>query len=117
MSQPGLLSVQSRRLRFLAQVALLAVVYLSAARFGLLLSFALGHNTLVWPPTGVALAVLLLCGSHLWPGIALGAFLASISTGVPFAVACGVSAGNTVEALCAVFLLHRVVKFQPALER
>ena len=117
MSQPGLLSVQSRRLRFLAQVALLAVVYLSAARFGLLLSFMLGHNTLVWPPTGIALAALLLCGSQLWPGIALGAFLASISTGVPPAVACGVSAGNTVEALCAVFLLHRFVKFQPALDR
>ena len=109
--------MKSHNLLFLAKVAILAVVYFSMARLGLLLSFVLGNNTLVWPPTGIALAALLLFGSHLWPGIALGAFLASVSTGVPLAVACGVSAGNTLEALIAVFLLRRVVRFQNALER
>jgi signal transduction histidine kinase len=73
-----------------------------------LLSFVLGNNTLVWPPTGIALAALLLFGSDLWPGVALGAFLGAVATGVPLAVALGVSAGNTLEALSAV-LLRRVV--------
>jgi PAS domain S-box-containing protein len=109
--------MKSRSLLFSAKVATLTVVYFGVARLGLLLSIVLGHNTLVWPPTGIALAALLLFGPQLWPGIALGAFLASAATGVPLAVACGVSVGNTLEALCAVFLLQRVVGFQPALER
>jgi integral membrane sensor domain MASE1 len=92
----------SRNLLFLVQVALLAVVYLSVARLGLLPSFELGYNTIVLPSTGIALAALLIFGVHLWPGIALGAFLAAVSTGVPLAMACGVSAGNTVEALVGV---------------
>src|SRR5690349_7885242 len=109
--------MESRSLRYSAEVAILAVAYFGVARAGLLLSIILGHNTLVWPPTGIALAALLLFGPQLWPGIALGAFLASAATGVPLAVACGVSIGNTVEAVCAVWLLRRVVGFQPALER
>jgi integral membrane sensor domain MASE1 len=47
------------KLFFLAKVASLAAVYFGAARLGLLLSFLLGHNTLVWPPAGIALAALL----------------------------------------------------------
>jgi len=109
--------MKSRTLVFFVKVVILAVIYFGTAKLGLLLSFVLGNNTLVWPPTGVALAALLLCGSHLWPGIALGAFLSSASSGVPLAVAWGVSAGNTLEALFAVFLLRRVVRFHNALER
>jgi integral membrane sensor domain MASE1 len=109
--------MKSDNLLFLAKIAILAAVYFGMARLGILLSIVLGYNTLVWPPTGLALAALLLCGPHLWPGIALGALLASVATGVPILVACGVSAGNTVEALVAVFLLRRVVGFQNALER
>src|SRR5438105_3697567 len=48
--------MQSHRLLFVAKVAILAAVYLSAARLGLLLAFMLGQNTFVWPPTGIALA-------------------------------------------------------------
>src|SRR5262245_16829725 len=107
----------TRNLLFVAKVAGLAAVYVSAASLGLLLSFLLGHNPLVWPRTGIALAALLLFGVQLWPGITLGALLASVATGAPLAVACGVSAGNTLEVLCAIFLLHRVVGFQNSLER
>jgi len=110
-------SMNSRNLLFVAKVAILAVVYFGIVRLGVLPSIVVGHNTVVWPPTGLALAALLLFGPHFWPGIALGALLASVTTGLPFAVACGVSAGNTVEALFAVFLLRRVVRFHLALER
>jgi integral membrane sensor domain MASE1 len=102
---------------FFARMAILAVVYFGVAKLGLLLSLVLGNNTLVWPPTGIALAALLLLGPHLWPGVALGSFLAVASSGVPLTVAGGISVGNTLEALFAVFLLRRVVGFQNALER
>src|SRR5215510_13622198 len=109
--------MKSPQLHFAAQAALLAAVYFSVAKLGVVLSGMLGHNTLVWPPTGIALAALLLYGSHLWPGIALGSLLASTASGVPLTVAGGVSVGNTAEALIAVVLLQRFVGFRPALDR
>src|SRR6516164_4136544 len=56
------------------QVALLAAVYFGAAKLGLTMAFVAEQVTAVWPPTGIALAALLLFRSRAWPGIALGAF-------------------------------------------
>ena len=54
-------------------VALLAAAYFGAAQVGLSLAFVAEQVTAVWPPTGIALAALLLFGSRAWPGITLGA--------------------------------------------
>jgi len=43
-------------------VLALAVVYYLAARLGLLLAFAESNVSPVWPPSGIALAALLLFG-------------------------------------------------------
>jgi signal transduction histidine kinase/CheY-like chemotaxis protein len=56
----------------------LALLYFAAARLGLLLAMPGGHVTPVWPPAGVALAALLLCGRRVWPGIWLGSFAANL---------------------------------------
>src|SRR5919202_7049808 len=93
--------------RYVVQVGALAAVYFAAAKVGLLLATVGAQVTLVWPPTGPALAALLLGGPRLWPGIALGATLANASTGVPVAAACGMGTGNTLEALTAVAMLRR----------
>ena len=39
-----------------------------------------GFATLVWPPTGIALAALLLRGVRLWPAVMLGAVVANVWT-------------------------------------
>src|SRR5919206_1717462 len=90
--------------RYVVQVGALAAVYFAAAKAGLLLATVGTQVTLVWPPTGLALAALLLGGPRLWPGVALGATLVNASTGVPVATACGMGAGNTLEAVTAVAL-------------
>ena len=95
----------------------LAVVYVVAARLGLALDAVAGFATLVWPPTGISLAALLLFGYRLWPGIFVGAMVANILTGAPVAVALGIAAGNTAEALLGTFLLRRIPNFHPALDR
>jgi hypothetical protein len=41
---------------------MVAVMYFAAAKFGLSMAFATKQVTAVWPPTGIALAVLLLFG-------------------------------------------------------
>jgi signal transduction histidine kinase len=86
---------------------LLAGVYFVTARAGLSLSPVSGFATLVWPPTGIALAALLLFGWRLWPGIFLGAVLVNIVTGAPLLVALGIGLGNTAEPLVATYLLKR----------
>ena len=94
----------------------LAVVYFVAARLGLAFDAVSGFATLVWPPTGIALAAVLLYGYRVWPGIFLGANLANIVTGAPLLVGVGIGIGNSLEALAAAYLLRRIPRFSITLE-
>ena len=107
----------THRLRYALQIAAVAVAYFAAARVGLLAAVAQPVVSSAWPPSGVALAALLLSGLRLWPGIALAAFLLNWTAGVSAAGAAGIAAGNTLEAVAAAWLLLRVVAFRPSLER
>jgi len=100
-----------------AHVVALGVIYFSTATLGLSLDAVSGVAAAVWPPTGIALAALLLGGYRLWPGIAFGAFLVNVSAGAPVLIACGIAVGNTLEALVGFALLVRVAGFRPALDR
>jgi len=99
------------------KIATIAVLYVLAARAGLQLDAISGFATLVWPPTGIALAALLLGGFALWPGVFLGAVVANILTGAPLLIAGGIGIGNTLEALLAAYALTRLAKFHPAIDR
>src|SRR5438128_1244125 len=102
---------------WLAVVLLLAAAYFGAAKLGLSMGVT-PQVTTVWPPTGIALAALLLFGYRVWPGIALGAFLANVT--IPpetVATATGIAAGNTLEALAGAWLLKRWSDFDCALAR
>jgi len=100
-----------------AKLAVIAGSYYVSARIGLDLAFATGSVTAIWPPTGIALAALVLWGSSMWPGVALGAFLANAWTGVPLVTVLGITCGNTLEAVVGAHLLRRVAGFRPSLER
>jgi PAS domain S-box-containing protein len=101
----------------LVRMGLLCIIYVSTAALGLSLDAVSGIATVVWPPTGIALAALTLYGMRLWPGIAVGALLVNSWAGAPTFAASGVAVGNTLEALLGAFLLRRVVRFRPALDR
>jgi len=88
-------------------MGLLAVVYFGAAKLGLRLAFVNASASPVWPPTGIALAALLLYGYRLWPGIFLGAFLANLLTAGSFLTSLGIASGNTLEAVAGAWLVHR----------
>src|SRR6185503_1145748 len=73
--------------------------------------------TAVWPPTGIALAALVIGGYRLWPGVALGAALANTFTAdVPALTVLGITIGNTLEALVGAYLL-RAAGFRASLNR
>src|SRR2546423_14205953 len=107
----------THRLRYVFQIAAVAVAYYAAARVGLLAAVAKSVVSSAWPPSGVALAALLLLGLRLWPGIALGAFLLNWTAGVSAAGATGIALGNTLEAVAGAWLLGRGGDFRPSLER
>jgi integral membrane sensor domain MASE1 len=109
--------IRDRVFAYPVHVGLLCLLYVSTAKLGLSLDAVSGFATAVWPPTGLALAALILGGMRLWPGITLGAFLVNLSAGAPLLVAGGMAVGNTLEALVGTWLLHRVVGFHPGLDR
>ena len=118
---PSLSEKQSSRpvpgsLRTAGIVAAVGLAYFAAARLGLSLAFAAEQVTVVWPPTGIALAALLVLGRAAVPGIALGALAANFTIGEPLVTAAGIATGNTLEAVVAAWLLRRA-GFGKALER
>jgi PAS domain S-box-containing protein len=105
------------RNKYILQTALLAAVYLVFARLGLSIQPVNAFATLVWPPSGIALAALLVFGYRYWPGIAVGAILANLWTGAPVPVALGIGAGNTLEALAGAYALRSIPGFRGSLDR
>ena len=87
--------------RWLVEVAAVALFYYLTARLGLGLAFANKNVTAIWPPTGIAVAVLVLRGNRVWPGIAIGAFTANLANGASVDIALGFSVGNTLAPLLA----------------
>lgn len=91
-----------------AQILVVAIAYYLAAKLGLRLAVVSEQVTPLWPPTGIALACLLLRGIGCWPGIAVGAFLANVTMGPSLPAVVAITAGNTLAPVCACLLLTRV---------
>jgi PAS domain S-box-containing protein len=94
----------------LGVVLIVAGLYFLAAKLGLSLASLNASVSPVWPPTGVAIALALWLGYRAVPGVLLGALLANyLLTDVFFLTAAGISIGNTLEAITAVYLVRRFV--------
>ena len=94
----------------------LAALYFGAAKLGLTMAFVAEQVTTVWPPSGIALAAVVLLGPAVWPAIALGALLANATAHEPLGTAAAIAAGNTLEAVVGGWMLRRL-GFRRALER
>ena len=99
--------MHNRRSRLLVYLTL-ATIYVAGAKFGFTMAFAAEQVTLVWPPTGLSLAALVVLGGDVWPGIFLGAFIANVTSHEPALVALAVAAGNTFEAVAAAVFVRRL---------
>ncbi len=95
----------------------LAFVYFISAHFGLTVSAVNKFAALVWPPSGIALATLLIFNRNLWPGIFLGAFLVNFIAGASFFASIGISIGSTLEAVVGATLFYSVNGTRNALEK
>ena len=106
----------SRPVPLFARIILLALVYFAAAKLGLSLAALHSNVTPIWPPTGIAIASLLIFGRRVWPGIFVGALVVNVLTDIPVGSAVGIAVGNTLEALVAVWLLQSVARWRNSLD-
>jgi signal transduction histidine kinase len=107
------------RLRFsrISAILVLALTYYAAAKLGLSMALVAPQVTAVWPPSGIAVAALILFGPRMWPGVMLGAFFANVTASEPVWTAIAISVGNTLEGLIAAVILTRFLSFDHRLER
>ena len=100
----------------LGVAVLLAGVYVAGAKAAFALAVVQTSIAPIWPPSGIALAAVLLLGRRAVPGVALGALVFNASTAVPLWVSAAIALGNTLEALAGAWLLRRA-GFSVGLER
>jgi PAS domain S-box-containing protein len=98
-------------------ILLLAAAYFFCGAFGLSFASINKSASPIWPPAGLALAVLILKGKELWPGVFLGAFLINISTQGTVWTALGIATGNTLEAYSGAWLVCRYAGGSRAFDR
>jgi PAS domain S-box-containing protein len=97
--------------------AALALAYFVTAHFGFRMAVVAEQVTMVWPPTGIAVAALLVYGSRFWPAIWIAAFAANAATAAPIWTAAGIATGNTLEAVTVAWTVSCLAGFDPGLRR
>jgi PAS domain S-box-containing protein len=88
-------------------LVLLVGAYYIVGKLGLILAFLHVSASPVWPPTGLALAALLLLGIRFWPAIFVGAFLVNLTTAGSVGTSLGIAMGNTLESVLGAMLVAR----------
>src|SRR5262245_3760166 len=82
-----------------AWLAALTLIYILGGKLGLTFTSVHASASPVWPPTGIALASLLLFGAWVWPAVAVGAFIVNMTTAGSVATSLGIAGGNTLEVV------------------
>ncbi len=93
--------------RYLAALLVVAAVYFVLAKLGLRLASINPSASPIWPPTGLALAAVLLGGLRIWPAIFIGAFAANATTAGTLETSALIALGNTLEAVAGGYLIQR----------
>jgi integral membrane sensor domain MASE1 len=99
----GLVSTWRRATEFFG----IAVAYFALAKLGLSLASINPSASPIWPPTGFAIAAVILTGYRAGPAIFLAALLANASTAGSIYTSLAIALGNTCEALIGGYLIRR----------
>lgn len=103
-------------------------LYALSGKLGLMMGAGPGYATAIWPPSGVALGMLLLYGYGMWPGVFLGSFILNAALSGIFGdieafisiktLTVGIiAAGATLQAVLTRFMLSRLFSFPLVIER
>jgi PAS domain S-box-containing protein len=93
---------------FAGLLVAVALVYFVLAKFGLALASVNPSASPIWPPSGFALAVVLLWGARVWPAIFVAAAAANVMTTGSIGPSLAIALGNTLECLVTGLLVNRL---------
>jgi diguanylate cyclase (GGDEF)-like protein len=108
---------QSQFLKQILTGSAVSAAYIVAGKLSLHLASAHPSISPVWPPTGIAIATLLMLGRRFWPSIFAGAFIVNLTTAGSVASSLGIALGNTLEAVVATSLVARFANGRHAFEK
>jgi two-component sensor histidine kinase len=94
-------------LKYLAEFFGVAITYLVVAKFSLALASIHPSATPIWPPSGVALATILLLGYRICPAIFLAALITNATTAGSIYTSFAIAVGNTLESVVGAYLINR----------
>jgi signal transduction histidine kinase len=102
--------------QFISFAVFFAVYFVAAVIGGYF--YKNGHTFpgLIWPAAGISVAGLYLGGRWLWPAVALGSFLASMTNGIQVLPALLIMLAQTGQSLLSAQLLH-IFNFNPLINR
>ncbi len=107
---------QRKLFQYLGETLVVCFLYILTARLGFLVALPPGIVTSIWPPSGLALAAVLVLGWHAIPGIFTGSLLvnwSALSGPLALPTAAAIAAGSTLQAGVTVWLLRRALKTLP----
>lgn len=91
---------------WILRLILVALAYYVTGLIGLAIPFVDTYVTLIWAPSGIAMAALLRWGMSLWPAIWLASFAVNYSVDGTLALAIGIACGNTLGPVVGAGLLR-----------
>lgn len=113
--------------RTLWEITAVALLYCLTGSLGRIAAPPPGIATVVWPPSGIALAALVILGNRVWPGIWLGAFLANNWAAMPhtnalgvfgfLATGAGIDTGSLLQAMAGATLFRRFLGTENPFDR
>src|SRR5260221_9340057 len=95
-----------RGLSYIAGVIGIGLTYFALAKSGLALALIHPSASAIWPPTGFALAAIVLWGYRTWPAIFLAALIANVTAAGSIGTAILIATGNSLEALVGAALIN-----------
>ena len=93
--------------RYIGGLFIVGLAYFVLAKLGLQLASINPSASPIWPPSGLALAAILLGGPRFWPAIFIAAFAANATTAGTLASSTVIALGNTLEAVVGGVLIAR----------
>lgn len=103
--------LRSNPIIYLGQIVGLALVFYVTAWLGLLLAIKPGFASVVWLPSGIALAFILLLGYSFAPAIWIGSCLVNYGLSGSLVIASSIGFGAMIQALLGAYLVRRFVGF------
>ncbi len=117
MQKKFLNTIKGHSWRYFLSVGAIALIYFLASKFAISTLILSPEVSPMWPAAGIAQVALLLFGRQLWPGIAIGGFLFSMSNpSANIAIAFISASGRALQAWTGTYLLQSI-NFSAGLDR